>query len=201
MGSRLSPAEETRLLEALRAGRAEGFESLVREYAPAMRAAIRRLLRSDEETDDALQEAFLAAFRALARFEGRSSLSTWLHRVAVNAALMRLRARKARPSEEVGECQPEFVGRGVFRDPPARWSELPEDPLVREELCATVRQAIAALPEPSRTALLLRDIEGLSNEALAEALGVTVNAAKIRVHRARQTLRVLLEPSVLGPPA
>ena len=208
MASQLSAGEEAELVSALRAGNASGFERLVRDFGPPMRAVIRRMLKSDDEADDALQEAFLAAFKAVQRFEGRSALGTWLHRIAVNAALMRLRARQSRSQasgqaggEEVDELLPDFVGRGVFRESQGRWCELPEDPLVRSELCAEVRAAIAGLPDVYREALLLRDIEELSNEELAAALGVSVNAAKIRVHRARQALRSLLEPRIqaLGP--
>ncbi len=206
MGIHLTSAEESELLAGLRSGRAESFERLVREFGPPMRAVTRRMLRNDEDADDALQEAFVAAFKAVARFEGRSSLATWLHRIAVNAALMKLRGKHNRAAEagqgelggELDELLPAFVGLGVFREPQSRWCELPEDPLVREELCVAVRAAIDGLPEPYRAALLLRDIEGLSNEELAAALGVSVNAAKIRVHRGRQALRTLLEPRMRG---
>jgi len=192
--------DELALVAELRTGSSAAFERLVRHYGPPMRAAARRLLRNDEDADDALQEAFLAAFRALATFEARSTLATWLHRIAVNAALMKLRARGSRAEEsgDVDELMPEFVGLGVFSTPQARWSELPEDPVVRQELCGSVRAAIDELPEPYRVALVLRDIEELSNEELAEQLGVTANAAKIRVHRARQALRTRLEPRLEG---
>ncbi len=198
MGSELTAAEELELVAELRAGQASAFERLVREFGPPMRAVTRRMLKNDEDADDALQEAFLAAFKAITRFEARSSLGTWLHRIAVNAALMKLRGKQGRGLEESGaeidELLPDFVGLGVFREPQTRWCELPEDPMVRAELCVEVRSAIDGLPEAYRAALLLRDIEGLSNEELAAALGVSVNAAKIRVHRGRQALRTLLEP-------
>jgi RNA polymerase sigma-70 factor (ECF subfamily) len=200
MGSLLTASEEAELVAELRAGSDKGFEGLVRTFGPAMRAVTRRMLKNDEDADDALQEAFVAAFRAIPRFEARSSLGTWLHRIAVNAALMRMRSRQARvredASEEVEELLPRFVGLGVFQDPQRPWGELPEDPLARSELCGAVRAAIESLPEPYRVALMLRDIEELSNEELAKALGVSVNAAKIRVHRARQALRTLLEPRI-----
>jgi RNA polymerase sigma-70 factor (ECF subfamily) len=202
MGTQLTASEEGALLAELRSGAASAFERFVREFGPPMRAVARRMLKNDEDADDALQEAFLAAFKALPSFEGRSALGTWLHRIVVNAALMKLRARQSRgpahETREVDELLPEFVGLGVFSTAQRQWSELPEDPVVRAELCVEVRSAIESLPEPYRMALLLRDIEELSNEELAQALGVTVNAAKIRVHRARQALRTLLEPRMHG---
>jgi len=196
MGTPLSAVEESELVALLLAGEASGFERLVRTFGPPMRTVLRRMLRNDEDADDALQEAFLSAFKAIGRFESKSSLGTWLHRIAVNVALMKLRARKSRPLEAEGveELLPEFVGKGVFHASPTPWGELPEDPVVQAELCVEVRAAIDTLPEPYRLALFLRDIEELSNEELAQALGVTVNAAKIRVHRARQALRTVLEP-------
>jgi RNA polymerase sigma-70 factor (ECF subfamily) len=190
--------EDMALLAALRAGEAAAFESLVRRHGPRMRAAIERLRGCSADVDDTLQEAFVSVFRAIGRFEGRSKLSTWLHRVAVNAALMRLRARRNDPVAEVDELLPGFSPYGAFRDPPGGWVEAPEDSLARDELRAAVRAAIARLPDNHRIPLVLRDIEELEHAEIAETLGCTVNAAKIRVHRARQALKTLLETSCPG---
>jgi RNA polymerase sigma-70 factor, ECF subfamily len=194
------PDAEARLLAALRAGEPRAFELLVREHGPRMRAAIVRLRGPVADVDDALQDAFLAAFRGLAGFEGRSRLSTWLHRIAVNAALMRARARRDEPAEDLEGLLPQFSPHGAFIGGQRRWAEAPEVELQREELRAGVRAAIDRLPENYRIPLVLRDIEGLSHAEIAEGLGTSVNAAKIRVHRARQALKTLLEQTLPGPP-
>ncbi len=195
MGSlSIEASEELALVAELRTGRPEAYEKLVRAYGGRMRAAIHGLLKSEADADDALQEAFLSAFKSLGEFEGRARLSTWLHRIAINAALMKLRSRQRRGEIEVEEHLPRFTPKGVFEEPQVPWSEPADDPLAREELCGHVRQCIARLPEKYRIPLILRDIEELSNQELAERLGVSPNAAKIRLHRARQALRALLEP-------
>ena len=190
--TRAAAPDEARLVAALRDGRDEAYEELVRTYAGRMRAAALRLLRNAEDADDAVQEAFLSAFKSLASFEGKSSVGTWLQRIAINAALMKLRVRKPIEDGDVDARLPRFVGRGVFEERVAPWGD-PSEPGLRDELRARVRTAIDRLPEGFRIPLVLRDIEGLSNEAVAAQLGISTNAAKIRVHRARQAVRALLE--------
>lgn len=187
-------AAELALLARLRAGEEAAFAELVAAHAARMLAAARRILRSDEDAQDAVQDAFLSAFKALERFQGDARLSTWLHRIAINAALMRLRSQKRRREQDVDELLPSFAEDGHHELAPKRWSEAAEDPLVVAESRALVRAKIDELPDNYRVALVLRDIEGLDNEELAERLGVSVNAAKIRVHRARQALKTLLDP-------
>lgn len=192
----LEVADEAALLDDLRAGRADAFERLVRAYGGRMRSAALRLLRCAEDADDAVQDAFLSAFRSLDSFEGKARVGTWLHRIAINASLMKLRSRRrASDTEaELEELMPRFAPSGAFARAQVAWSEDPDDPLEREELCAHVRECIDRLPDKFRVPLVLRDVEGLSNEEIAAQLGVSVNAAKIRAHRARQALRTLLEP-------
>jgi RNA polymerase sigma-70 factor (ECF subfamily) len=191
--------EEARLLAGLRAGNADAHEAFVRAYAGRVKAVAERYLRNEDDANDVVQETFLAAFKALPNFEGKSQLSTWLHRIAVNAALMKLRTKTRRgegqlSDEEGEELLPKFVGLGAHATPQRAFAEVTCTGLERDETCAHVRRSIDQLPELYRTALLLRDIEELENEEVAERLGITVNAAKIRVHRARQMLRTLLEP-------
>lgn len=187
--------EDAALLAALRANDPCAFEALVRRHGPRMRAAIERIRGCSADVDDTLQEAFVSVFRAVGRFEGRSKLSTWLHRIAVNAALMRLRARRNDPVLDVDALLPDFSPYGAFRESPGAWSESPEDGACRAELRAAVRAAIDRLPDNYRIPLVLRDLEELEHAEIAAALGCTVNAAKIRVHRARQALKALLEAS------
>jgi RNA polymerase sigma-70 factor (ECF subfamily) len=186
--------QEELLLAGLRAGDEAAYERLIRAYGGRMLAAARRILPTEEDAEDAVQEAFLSAFRRLDTFQEKAQLGTWLHRIAINAALMRLRSLRRRREQDVEELLPKFTDGGHFRQAPRAWSEAPDEEVIREELRGRVRQAIASLPDNYRIPLVLRDIEGLDNEALAGELGVSVNAAKIRVHRARLALRALLDP-------
>jgi RNA polymerase sigma-70 factor (ECF subfamily) len=190
----LGPDEQ--LLSRLRAGDDTAYEELVRKEMPHLLAVARRLLRNDEDAQDAVQQAFLSAFRALPAFNGQSRLTTWLHRIATNAALMKLRTRGRRPEESIEDLLPTFLEDGHHVEQFCEWS-LPADArMVRHETRARVRAAIDQLPDSHRTVLLLRDIEELSTEETAQALGVTSNTVKIRLHRARQALLKLLTPSM-----
>jgi RNA polymerase sigma-70 factor (ECF subfamily) len=187
-------SEETTLLQRLRLGDERAFEELVTSQSPRLLAVARRMLRCEEEARDALQETLLSAFRALDRFAGGCRLSTWLHRIAINACLMKLRSRGRRPEESIEDLLPRFQADGHPVSFFEAWSEGADKALEREETRLLVRTLIDRLPETYRTALLLRDIEDLDNEEAADLLGITPNAMKIRVHRARQALRALLEP-------
>jgi RNA polymerase sigma-70 factor (ECF subfamily) len=186
---------ESDLVARLRAGDDTAYAELVRTQGGRMFAVARRLLRSDDDAADAVQEAFVSAFRAIASFEGGARLSTWLHRIVVNAALMKLRTRARRPEVSIEELLPKFFEDGHHVDEPAEWrNPVQLDAMERQETRTLVREQIDQLPADYRTVLLLRDIEGLDTKETAEVLGVTPNAAKIRLHRARLALRTLLDP-------
>jgi RNA polymerase sigma-70 factor (ECF subfamily) len=193
--------DESDLLRLLRAGDGRAYEKLVRAYSPRLLGAARRLLRCEEDARDAVQEAFLLAFRAIDRFEGASSLSTWLHRIAINCALMKIRSRACRPETPIEDLLPRFEADGHPGAPFEPWPDSAETNAVRSETRAEVRAAIDRLPETHRTVLLLRDIEELSTEEAAQVLGITPNAVKIRLHRARQALRSLLDPMMRRAPS
>jgi RNA polymerase sigma-70 factor (ECF subfamily) len=187
------PAEgEAEQLARLRAGDPRAYDALVRSASPRLLATLRRMLRSEEDARDALQETFLAAFRALPAFEGQAKLSTWLHRIAVNAALMRLRSKRRRPEDPIDDLLPRFDASGhrvLEPEEPRPGADARLDEARRR---AAVRRCIDALPESHRVVLVLRDIEGLDTEEAARALAITPDAAKMRLHRARQALRTLL---------
>jgi RNA polymerase sigma-70 factor (ECF subfamily) len=165
----------------------------VRAQGARLLAVAQRLLGSEEDASDAVQDAFISAFRAIDRFEGGSRLSTWLHRIVVNSALMKLRSQQRKPETSIEDLLPRFLDDGHFAEPPAEWQQTADQALERSEMRQLVRKAIDGLPEIYRTVLLLRDIEGLDTAEAAEAIGVTANAVKIRLHRARQALRGQLD--------
>ena len=182
------------LVAGLRAGSTDAFEALLRRYGGPLLRLARRILGNEEDARDALQDAMLAVHRSIASFEGTSMLSTWLHRIVVNTSLMRLRSKRRRPEEtDIESLLPSFAEDGHQTTPSVPWRETPESALEREETRIMVRQAIDQLPDAYRIVLLLRDIEEKSTEETAAILGITPNAAKIRLHRARQALRTLLD--------
>lgn len=200
-----APDDERELLERLRSGDDGAFEQLVRNTTPRLLAVARRITGNDEDARDAVQEGFISAFRALGKFEGHSRLSTWLHRIVVNAALMRLRSKRLKPEESIEDLLPVYDARGYHVDEPSTWDAIRVEDVERGEdappsaTTKLVREALDRLPETYRTVLLLRDIEGLDTQETADALGVTANAVKIRLHRARQAFKTLVEREFGGP--
>lgn len=187
--------DDARLLGALRNGDELAFETLVRQHGARLLAVARRFLRNEEDARDALQDAFLSAFRSLNGFDGNSRVPTWLHRIVINCCLMKLRTRRRKPEEPIEDFLPKFREDGHQLFPNAPWEEPVEALLQRRETRELVRKSIDRLPESYRSVLLLRDIEELDTEETARLLEITSNAVKIRLHRARQALRELLDPS------
>lgn len=189
-------ASEAELLSALKQGNERAYEVMVITHGGRMLAVAKRMLGNEEEARDALQEAFIQAFRGLARFEGNSQLGTWLHRIVVNAALMRMRTRRSRPEESIEDLLPRFQDDGHTREHYEDWADTPQRMLESKQVRHLVRASIERLPETHRTVLVLRDIEELSTAEVAELLGISENAVKIRLHRARQALREQLDPGL-----
>ena len=199
----LRPEEGTQesdaaLLARLRAGEDAAFDQLVLSATPRMLVVARRMLTREEDARDAVQEAFLNAFKALPTFDGRSLLTTWLHRITVNACLMRLRSARRRPERAIGDLLPQFVDDGHQARPSQPWKPSGAAGIEHAELLATVRELIDQLPDQYRTILILRDVEELDTEETAVVLGLTPAAVKTRLHRARQALRELLDPIMTG---
>jgi len=142
--------DENALVNALRQGEEWAFETMVRVYGGRLFAVARRICSNEDDARDVLQSAYLSAFRALANFEGSCQLSTWLHRIVVNAALMRLRVRRRKPEDSIEALLPAFLEDGHHVEEFAEWS-MPADRLLeREDLRATVRDCIARLPDQYR---------------------------------------------------
>jgi len=196
--SALPPDGDGALVARLRAGDPQAFETLVREHGGRMLAAARRVVGVEDDARDVVQEALLSAFRSIGSFEGTARLSTWLHRIVVNAGLMKLRSRRRRREDSIDDLLPRFAEDGHFAEPVAQWEGEAETLLERQEARTIVRRAIDRLPENYRTVLILRDIEELDTDETSEALGIMPNAVKTRLYRARQALRTLLARDLNG---
>lgn len=179
---------EADLVARMRAGDDEEFAIVVRRYTPRLLAVAGRFLRCEEDRADAVQDAFLSAFRSLGSFEGKARLSTWLHRILVNVCLMKLRARSRTAEIPLDDLLP---------DGNKRWSS-PEpvavSKLASAETRAQVRACIDRLPPSYRTVLVLRDLEEMDTDCTARKIGTTRAVVKTRLHRARRALRTLLAP-------
>jgi RNA polymerase sigma-70 factor (ECF subfamily) len=187
-------AADRSLIARLKNGDGDAYEEAVRVYSGRLLAVTRRILGNDEEARDALQDTFLSAFRSITRFEGDSRLSTWLHRIAVNAALMKVRTRKRKPERSIEDLLPAYREDGHHAEGFVSWDPPVDVAMEIAHNRALVRECIAELPEQYRVVLMLRDIEDVDTVDVAAMLAITPNAVKIRLHRARQALRTLLAP-------
>jgi len=177
-------------LDALRAGDPAAVSALFETYADRIYRLALGVLRDPTAAEDVVQETFLSAITHLDRFEGRSSLGTWLYRVAYNASIDRLRRRT---DERLPPDEPEDEADAGTALPLPKsivdWAGAPERWQADREVSAEIERAIAALPQSLRVVFLLRDVEGLSTEETAQALGLSEGATKVRLHRARLAMR------------
>ncbi len=180
------------LVAGLQRGDEASYEILVRRHGGAMLAVARRIMHNEEDAREAVQDAFLQAFRSIHHFREEARLSTWLHRIVVNAALMRLRAAGRRPEVAIDELLPQFDDAGAHMEPIQPLLMSADMALESAEIRAQVRACIDELPEQYRTVIVLRDFQELSTTEAAIALSISENAVKIRLHRAHQALRNLL---------
>jgi RNA polymerase sigma-70 factor (ECF subfamily) len=185
---------EAVLIGQLRSRDRLAVERFVRENTGWMLALALRYVRDAALAEDCVQEAFLQAFRNLREFEGRATLKSWLFRIVVNAALMKLRSRRGSLELPLDDVLPQIE---CDRSGAATvWTEMatPEQILERKQACELVAATMLELPDGYRIVLLLRDIEGLSTEETASLLATTEGAVKVRLHRARAAFRELVEP-------
>ncbi|MBK8267243.1 MAG: sigma-70 family RNA polymerase sigma factor [Planctomycetes bacterium] len=185
---------ERELVARVITGDVSACEDFVARFGGMMLAVARRFMRCDHDAADAVQEAFLSAFRSIERFEGQSGLGTWLHRIVVNACLMKLRTAKTRQTVSIESLLPAFDETGHHAQPIRDWEMSPSELFDNAQLRSHVRSCINRLPDTHRNVLLLRDIEGLDTEEAAARLGISTSAVKVRLHRARLALRTLLDP-------
>ena len=187
MNSTLSAVETDEVLvRRAQEGDTAAFDELVRRYTHIVYRVLYKILRHEEDTQDALQDTFVSAYRALPRFRQDSRFSTWIYRIATNAALMKARARRSNlvsldhPTEDEGV-------QSAWELPD--WSATPDEEIMTDETRRIMEEAIQALPAEQRAAFVLHDIQGLSSADTAQAMGITVSAVNSRLHRARVFLR------------
>jgi RNA polymerase sigma-70 factor (ECF subfamily) len=191
---RVAAAEGDRaVIQLLRAGEAAGLEALMDAYAARVYRLAHGVTRNPADAEEVVQDVFLTVAGKIAEFEGRSALSTWIYRITVNTALNKRRGKRSEVEVSLEEHLPTF-GEDGHREGDRSllltdWSRTPENELLSGEGRAAVRRAIDALPHHYRAVLILRDVEGVSNEEAAEVLGESVASVKSRLHRARQALR------------
>ena len=189
----MDAASETVLVERLREGDASALEALMERYASRVFRVARGIARTDADAEEVVQDVFLALARKIDSFEGRAQLSTWIYRVATNAALLKRRGKRVQLEVSLEEHLPTFKEDG-HRDGPrdyvlADWSRTPESELLDGEARTVLARAIDQLPDTYRAVLILRDVEELSNEETARILDESVGSIKSRLHRARMALR------------
>lgn len=191
----LSPAapDDQTLIASAKDGDPAAFEALVERHKDRVFGLALHLLRSEAEAAEVTQETFVAAWRALATFRGDAEVGTWLHRIAGNFALMRLRRQKTKEKVEEPMAGPLFSDRGTLAEAVADWQPNALGQALDAELRRAIEQATEALPERHRQVFLLRDVDGLSYEEIAEIIGETTSAVKSRLHRARLALRAAID--------
>lgn len=206
------PRPDDRLVELLRAGDEAAFCDLVRRHNTAMVRFAETFVRSRAIAEEVAQEAWLGVIKGIDRFEGRSSLSTWIFRIVANIA--RTRGERERrtmhtvtlsheladgPSVATERFQ-ERPGHGVWADPPARWSDLPDERLLTKNTFERVAAAASDLSENQRRVFVLRDVEGWSSAEVCDLLELSEVNQRVLLHRARSQIRAALEDE-LGQPA
>jgi RNA polymerase sigma-70 factor (ECF subfamily) len=186
--------DEAQIIASIVAGNTHLFHDLIRPHERSVYAMALSLLHNEADAEDVAQEAFLKAFRNLRNFRGESKFSTWLISITLNEARGRLRSKKNVKLESLDEPREGegTVAPALLRD----WREIPSEALERQEIRQMLQQAITDLPLIYREVFLLRDVEDLSVNQSAEALGISVASVKVRLHRARMMLQKKLVPQL-----
>jgi RNA polymerase sigma-70 factor (ECF subfamily) len=204
----LAPPEERRLIEALKAGDESAFASLLRTYQMSLLRVAMIYVGSRGVAEEVVQETWLGVIRGLERFEGRSSLKTWIFRILTNTAKTRaVREGRSVPFSSLGgddgepavdpdrfldASHPTWAGH--WNEYPRSWDTVPEERLLSREVRERIEQAVEALPESQRLVIRLRDVEGFPSEEVCALLGISEGNQRVLLHRARSKVRAALEP-------
>ena len=189
-----SVEDDRELLTRAQAGDMSAFESLVDRHEDQVYGLALRMTRSEADAAEITQDTFLSAYQHLNEFRGEAAFGSWVHRIAANNALMRLRRQKVVDIVSDELAGPEFTERGSLADgPESDWSKRADDKIIEDELGRAIQAATDALPEGYREVFLLKDVEGLSYEEISEMVGISIPAVKSRLHRARLALREAID--------
>lgn len=187
---------EADLVSRLVAGDEQAFSRLVHSHAGWMLALAKRLTNSESDAADCVQESFAVLLRKIDTFEGRSSLKTWLHRIVVNQALMKMRKKTSLREQSLDQYLPQYNRHGLLIGPVRISDESVESLVSKKETAAKVRTAIAELPDKYRVILIMRDLEGYTTAETADLMQIEEGAVRTRLHRARHALKKILEPEL-----
>lgn len=190
--------EDAVLVRQVQAGEVHAFTELVRKYQDRVYNACRRICGDAEDAADMTQEAFMRAFESLEDFRGKSAFFTWIFRIAVNLAISHRRKARTRSTVSLDDAGPRDAddAAGLARIVPDVAAPNPADAVPRAEMHAEVARALGALEPDHRAVLVLRDVEGLDYQEIADVLELPVGTVKSRIYRARLALRARLEPFV-----
>lgn len=184
---------ENQLVDQLKNGDHASFEFIVREYGGYILIIAKRYLASEADAQDAVQDTYIQVVRAIGNFEGRSSLKSWLHRIVVNVALMKIRSNKSRPVELINDNSTLFDVNGKRIETETEITLSLESVAANDSQREMIKAQINSLPETAKNLLLLRDIEGYSTEEVSNLLGISISSVKTGLHRARNSLKKKLE--------
>ena len=191
MGANRMPSE-AELAEALKGKDPKAFEQLISQHSGMLYRTASRIV-GKEETEEVLQETLLKVYQKIHTFNGQAALSTWLYRIVVHTALMRLRARSRSREDLLDSMDLQFTEKGELKREVVDWDLSPEKTLLRQEALTVLREGIKSLPETYQGVYALAEIEGLPHQEIATILETSVGVVKTRLHRARLFLRDILD--------
>lgn len=192
--ARVPPSTDEELVAGLLRGDPRAVEMLVDRYGAWIHRVASRLLADARDAEEVTQDVLMTVVRKIGTFKHEAKFSSWVYRIAANAAYERARSRRSRLETSLEPLLPVFDDEGRHVARVQDWSKGLDDPAVAAEVRSALERGIGRLPEEYRTVLVLRDVEGLTNEDVAGALGLTLAAVKSRLHRARLALRQQLAP-------
>jgi RNA polymerase sigma-70 factor (ECF subfamily) len=184
---------DKQIVTRLQAGDENIFNDILSQYEGKVYGLALKFTRSEQDAEEVLQDTFLAVYKKIAGFEGRSAFSSWLYRITINYALMKLRKNKSNPTDYFENYANEKAGAvyGIY-PPSSDWTQTPDEVLLNAELRHKIELALDRLPPKYKTVFLLRDVEGLTTDEACDILNISVPALKSRLHRARLYLRDMI---------